>query len=96
MANGNGFRKSIAYMVMIAAITYAGFATVALALLMYFGADLTKEAIVWSFLSNMISTVLGVLLSKFSTIVDHQFGASEVTPSPPPQVQGPTGTTAVG
>ena len=83
--NGNGFKRNIAYMVMWAAMAYAGFATLCLAIMMYImgDKDMSRVAIIWSFMSNMISTVLGVLLSKLSTIVDHQFGSSTGAELPP-------------
>lgn len=68
------FKISVGYIVLISSILYAVLITL---LVLVFGTRVVENQPLWAFLTNIISTVLGWLIAKASTIIDHQFGSSK-------------------
>lgn len=98
------FKRHIGFVVIYAALAYG----VGISLmLLFFGRHVVTDDKVWAFLSNVISTVLGWVLSKASTIIDYQYGSSvsggdkpleapRMTPAAPCKQDEPPGTTSGG
>jgi uncharacterized membrane protein len=68
-----GFKKQIGYTLVVAAVLYGVLVTV---LLLFFGVKMTTDDKVWGFANTIISTMLGWLIAKASTIIDNVWGTS--------------------
>ena len=69
-----GFRKQIGYTLIIAAVLYGVLVTL---LLVFFGTTITSDQMLWGFINTVVSTMLGWLLAKASTIIDNVWGTSQ-------------------
>lgn len=67
------FKIQLAKMVVVSTILYG--VTVSIAFL-FWGAAAAKDQLLWQFITTTVSTMMGWMMSKASTIIDHQFGTS--------------------
>ena len=69
-----GFKKQIGYTLIIAAVLYGVMVTL---LLVFVGATITNDQILWGFINTVVSTMLGWLLAKSGTVIDNVWGTSQ-------------------
>ena len=68
-----GFKMRIGWVLLWSAVLYGVLVTI---LLMFFGTKVAGDALVWGFMTTIISTMMGWLMAKASTIIDNVWGSS--------------------
>ena len=69
-----GFKKQIGYTLVVAAVLYGVLVTL---FLVFFGTKITSDQMLWGFVNTIVSSMMGWLMAKASTIIDNVWGTSQ-------------------
>lgn len=69
-----GFKKQIGYTLILAAVLYGVLVT---CLLVFWGNMITSDGMLWGFINTIVSSMMGWLMAKASTIIDNVWGTSQ-------------------
>ena len=69
-----GFKKQIGYTLIAAAVLYGVLVTL---LLVFWGNMITADQMLWGFINTIVSSMMGWLMAKASTIIDNVWGTSQ-------------------
>jgi uncharacterized membrane protein len=69
-----GFKKQIGYTLITAAVIYGVMVTL---LLVFWGSMVTQNQLLWGFINTIVSSMMGWLMAKASTVIDNVWGTSQ-------------------